>query len=129
MTDDMGPSGPTGPEVAPESAGGTPSSDARTMAMVAHLLGALFGFLGPLIIWLIKKDEDEFVDDQGKEALNFQLTLLIGWVISFVLSWVCIGFLLIPIVFLAQIIFGILGAMAANKGERYRYPFSIRMIK
>ena len=50
---------------------GMPSPESRTMAMLAHLLGALTGFLGPLIIWLVKRDTDAFVDDQGKEALNF----------------------------------------------------------
>ena len=51
--------------------------DVANLAMLAHLLGALVGFLGPLILWVVKKDEHEFIDDQSKEALNFQLTLLI----------------------------------------------------
>ena len=105
------------------------NKDARTMGMLCHLLGIVIGFLGPLLIWLIKKDEHAFVDDQGKEALNFQLTMLIGYVASGVLTWVCIGFLLLPIVWIVSIVFSILGAMKANAGVRYRYPFAIRLIK
>jgi uncharacterized Tic20 family protein len=110
-------------------AGPPPTSDDRTMAMLAHLLGILTAFIGPLIIWLMKKEQSPFVDDQGKEALNFQLTLLIGWVASVALSAVCIGFLLMPAVFICAIIFGILASVAANKGEAYRYPINIRFIK
>ncbi|MFW6456742.1 MAG: DUF4870 domain-containing protein [Planctomycetota bacterium] len=114
-----------GPAGAPE----TSTKDERTMAMLAHLLGIVAGFLGPLIIWMIKKDESEFVDDQGKEALNFQLTLLIGYAASVVLSFLCIGVLVGPAVWIVGLIFSIMGATTANKGESYRYPFNIRMIK
>ncbi|MEA2710677.1 MAG: uncharacterized protein QOF78_3278 [Phycisphaerales bacterium] len=109
--------------------GPAPTQDDRTMAMLAHLGGILFGFLGPLIIWLIKKDQSPFVDDQGKEALNFQITLLIGYAIGGATTFVCIGFVILPVVWIAGLIFGIMGAMAANKGEAYRYPFNIRFIK
>jgi uncharacterized Tic20 family protein len=104
------------------------SKDATTFAMLAHLLGAIIGFLGPLIIWLIKKDEHPFVDDQAKEALNFQLVILIGYVISSALTFVCIGFITLPALWLISVIFGIIGAVKANNGELYRYPFNIRMI-
>ena len=105
------------------------SKDARTMAMLAHLLGAVTGFLGPLIIWIIKKDEDPFVADQSREALNFQITLFIGWIISSMLSMVCIGFFLMPILLVLQIVFAIIGGMKANEGVQYRYPFALRLIK
>ena len=104
------------------------SKDARTMAMLAHLLG-LVGFIGPLIVWLIKKDEDAFINEQGKEALNFQLTLLIGYVISMVLLVVVIGFLLLPALWIVNVIFCIMGAMKANTGVAYRYPVNLRLIK
>lgn len=124
------------PPVAPEAeessfAEGELTKDACTFAMLAHLLGAIIGFIGPLIIWLVKKDEHPFVDDQGKEALNFQLTLLIAYVAVSVLSVVTcgIGALLYPVVILLQLIFGIMGAVKANNGEAYRYPMSIRMVK
>ncbi len=98
--------------------------------MLAHLLGALLGFLGPLIIWMTKKDTSAFVDDQGKEALNFQLTVLIIHLVGFVLVVVSCGFLFfIPLVpWMLQLIFGIIGSTKANQGEYYRYPFTIRMI-
>jgi uncharacterized Tic20 family protein len=123
------------PPVAPGPSGLTP--EAKQMAMLAHLLGALFGFVGPLIIWLTQKDKHPFVDDQGKEALNFQLTLLIGYVISVVLyliiSFVTCGFgALLPIpliVTVIQLIFGIIGCTKANVGEAYRYPFNIKFIQ
>lgn len=113
--------------------------DARTWAVFCHLsplLGVLLSvgllnFVGPLVIWLVKKDQYAYVDDQGKEALNFQLTLLI-------LSLICVVIMLVscgaafPIVFLPlilQIVFSIISSMAANKGEYYRYPYNIRIVK
>ena len=70
------------------------SKDARNMAMLCHLLAIFTGFLGPLIIWLIKKDEDPFVDEHGKEALNFQITVFIAMFVSGILTMVCIGIFL-----------------------------------
>ena len=114
---------------APVYGGPEPDKDAKTMGMLAHLLG-IIGFIGPLIIWLIKKDSSPFVDDQGKEALNFQLTLLIGWLVAFALSFVmCIGVFLYPVLWILGLVFSIMGAMKANTGVAYRYPFNIRFIK
>lgn len=109
--------------------GPAPDKDSKTMAMLAHLLGILLGFLGPLIIWLMKKEQSPFIDDQGKEALNFQLVLLIGYVIGGATTFVCVGFIILPIVWVAGLIFGIMGTMKANEGIAYRYPFNIRFIK
>jgi uncharacterized Tic20 family protein len=109
----------TGPE---------PTKDEKTMAMLAHLLG-LLGFIGPLVIWLIKKDQSQFVDDQGKEALNFHLMLLIGLVAGGLLTFVCIGFFILPAVYILGVVFSIIGAMKANQGIAYRYPFTIHFIK
>ncbi len=105
-----------------------PNSDDRTWGMLAHLssfvasaLGGL-SFLGPLIIWLIKKDQSPFVADQAKEALNFQLA---GLLVAILLSWTCI----VPIVvIIGMIIYSIIGALEANKGITYRYPYTIRFI-
>ena len=99
--------------------------------MLAHLLGALLGFIGPLIIWLVKKDDHPFIDDQGKEALNFQLTVLIWYVGATVITMVTCGFLFFVmfVPMLLQIIFGIIGTVQANNGLYYRYPMSIRFIK
>lgn len=109
--------------------GPPPDKDAKTMAMLSHLLGILLGFLGPLIIWLLKKDSSPFVDDQGKESLNFQLMLLIGYVIAGATTCLVIGFILLPIIWLLALIFGIMGTIKANEGVAYRYPFNIRFIK
>lgn len=107
-------------------------SDERTMGMLAHILGGVTNFLGPLIIWLIKKDESPFVDDQGKEALNFQITIAIGYVVMMVLSFVplvgCIASLLMMGLWVVGLIFGVLGGLEANKGNVYRYPFALRLI-
>jgi len=114
---------------------GTPSAEERQWAMFAHL-SALIGFLipfgtivAPLIIWQIKKNEMPFVDDQGKEALNFQITLFIALIVCFILMFLLIGLLLLPIVGIAGLILTIMGGIKANNGETYRYPFAIRLIK
>ncbi len=120
----LGGSGYPGPYNGPE-----PSKDDKTMGMLAHLLSIFLGFLGPLIIWLIKKDQSPFVDDQGKEALNFQLVALIGYVIAGATSCLFIGLLIFPVVWVCTLIFGIMGALEANKGVAYRYPFNVRFIK
>ncbi|REN16568.1 DUF4870 domain-containing protein, partial [Mycobacterium tuberculosis] len=88
-------------------------------------------FLGPLIIWLINKDDSSksFVTDQAKEALNFQITITIAMLICIVLTIVIIGGLLAPIVGLLNVIFCIIAAVKANNGEAYRYPFALRLIK
>ena len=105
-----------------------PSQDDRNIAMIAHLLGIFFSFLGALVIWLIKKDDSPFIAQEAKEALNFQITLLIGHMIAGLLMILLIGFLLFPILWGINIIFSILGAVAASKGQSYRYPFAIRLV-
>ena len=118
--------GPSGSQ--PGGEGGAPAKEERTMALLAHLLGIVIGFVGPLIIWLIKKDESPFIDDQGKEALNFQLTVLIALVVSSALTFVVIGCFLLPLVAVVNVVFCIIAAIRANEGQRYRYPVTIRMI-
>lgn len=107
------------------------SKDDTNMAMLAHLLGILTGFIGPLILWLMKKDSSPFVEDQAKEALNFQIAILIVYVALAVVSCVTLGFgalLYIPAMIVA-IVFMIMACIAASKGELYRYPVNIRLIK
>jgi len=117
------------PAASPGPAGSEANKDARTFAMLAHLLAIFTCFIGPLIIWLVKKDEHAYVDEQGKEALNFQITVVIAWFAAGVLSFLCIGFLLFPLIWIGDLIFCILACVAANKGEHYRYPVAIRFIK
>ena len=103
------------------------NKDACTMAMLAHLLGFFTGFVGPLIIWLVKKEEP-FVEQEARESLNFQITLLIGYLIAGALTMVCIGFLLIPALLVVDLVFCIMGTMKAKEGQPYVYPFAIRLI-
>ena len=105
------------------------SKDAKTFAMLCHLLGIFTSFVGPLIVWLIKKDEDKFIDDQGKEALNWQITFIIGWIIGGLSLLLCIGAILLPALWICDLVFCIMGAVKANKGEAYRYPVCIRLVK
>jgi len=104
-----------------------------TWAMLCHLLGLFTCFIGPLILWLLKKDEDPFIDNQGKEALNFQITVAIAFIIAAILTpflvFVCIGFALIPAVGIADLVFCIIASVKAGNGEAYRYPVSIRFVK
>jgi uncharacterized Tic20 family protein len=96
----------------------------KTMAIVAHILGIPTGFIGPLIIWLIKKDQSKFVAYHAFQALIFQAAICIGYVIASVLTMVVIGVFLYPVLGIVSIIFGIMAAMAANKGEMYSYPLT-----
>jgi len=121
---------------------GSPESQARTWNMLCHL-SALAGFvipfgniLGPLLVWQIKKNEIPSTNVHGKAALNFQITVVIaliaGIIIATLLSFVCIGFLLFPIVILiglAGLVFAIIAGIKANNGEDYKYPFSFNLIK
>ena len=107
------------------------SSDDRTMAMLAHLLGILTAFIGPLVIWLINKDANPskpFVTDQAKEALNFQITVTIAYFVASALSIILIGLLLIPVIMIANLVLCILAGLKANEGVAYRYPFALRLI-
>ena len=125
---------------------GVPSAEEKQWALFAHLsallggvlTGHLFGwgcFIGPLIIWLLKKDTMPFVNDQGKEALNFNITLAIIGVALLVLSIMTLGLgLLIAIpagvvVGIGWLVFTIIAAIKASEGVAYRYPFSIRLVK
>ncbi len=90
---------------------------------------AIGGVVGPLVMWLIKKGEYPFVDEQGKEALNFQISIVIYAVVSAVLTLILIGIVLLIAVGILNIVCIILAAVKAQNGEHYRYPLSIRFIK
>jgi uncharacterized protein len=121
---------------------GSPESQARTWNMLCHL-SALAGFiipfgniLGPLLVWQIKKNEIPSTEIHGKAALNFQITVtlaaIIGMFVAIVLSFFCVGFLLIPLVVLivlAGMVFAIIAGIKANDGKDYQYPFSLTLIK
>ena len=106
------------------------SQDEKTLALITHLSGIVAGFIVPLIIWLINKDKPEkaFLISQSKEALNFQITVLLAWIVAMVLSFLLIGFLLYPVILIGNIVFCILAGIKANNGESYRYPVAIRLV-
>ncbi len=104
----------------------TPTSDERTMAILAHALTFVAQFLAPLIIYLIKKDESKFVADQAKESLNFQITVFL---VCVALVITVIGIFVLWIVGIAAAILVILASIKASEGKLYRYPLTIRFIK
>jgi uncharacterized Tic20 family protein len=133
---DTGASSPTKHPPAQQEALQSEDKDSRMWSMFCHLtalsafIGVPFGnIIGPLIIWLIKKDDFHKVDDQGRESVNFQISMTIYTIVSFFLCFVIIGFLLLPIVLLVDLILVIIASVKANKGDMYRYPFTIRFIK
>jgi uncharacterized Tic20 family protein len=96
------------------------------------MVGFVFPFgniLGPLVLWLVKKDEYPLVADQGKEALNFQISMTIYYLIAAVLILVIIGIVLLVVLGVFSLIMTIIAMIKANSGERYRYPLAIRLIK
>ena len=111
------------------------SSEEKTWGMLAHfsglvwLVGIPFGnILGPLLVWVLKRDEMNFVNRAGKEALNFQISMMIYGIIVAILCFVFIGMILAPILFLAYIILTVVAGVKAKEGSHYRYPFTIRFI-
>lgn len=112
--------------------GGATSED-RTLALLTHLSGILFGFIVPLVMWLVHKDRGDkaFLNDQSKEALNFNITLLIAYAALFVLTIVTFGLagVLYMVLWVVSIVFFVIAGMKANNGETYRYPFALRLIK
>lgn len=140
--------GPPPPPPLPPEAGtpGAPPPEERQWAMFAHLsivvggllTGALGGagtFLGPLVIWLMRKDTMPFVADQAKEALNFSITITGIMVVLWLLTIVTFGLggiLTVPvmvIIGLAALVLSVLAGMKANEGVAYRYPYTLRLVK
>ena len=106
------------------------------MSALAGLVVPFGNVIGPLIVWQMKRNEVPSIEEHGKEALNFQLSILIyllgGGVAAFLLSWLCIGFLLFPllgVVWIGGIVFAVIAGIKANDGVLYRYPLTLRLIK
>ncbi len=119
----------------PPKPDGLPTPEERQWALLAHLSGLIasmlggLAFVGPLIVWLIKKDQSAFIADQAKEALNFQIAVTIALLVSFAIAAAtCVGIVLLPVVGIGSLVFAIIAAMEANKGVAYRYPYTIRLI-
>lgn len=99
--------------------------EARNMAMLCHLLG-IFGFFTPLLIWLIERDKHHFVDDHGRAAMNYQVSLLIYLA---ALTVTIIGAFLVPLVLLAHVVLSVLGTIKAVRGQPWTYPVAIAFLK
>ncbi len=114
---------------------GIPDKEQRNWGALCHvsaLIGYVFplgNILGPLVIWILKKDEMPFVDDQGKESINFQITVLLAFIVCAILTLAIIGFFLFALVAIYQIIAIVLASIKANEGVNYRYPYILRLIK
>jgi len=112
-----------------------PAKDERHWAMFAHLstfFGHVFPFgniAGPLIIWSLKKDDMPFVNDQGKEALNFQITMTLALIAAGLSIFILLGIVLLPAVWLFDVIVTIIAAIKANEGAAFRYPLSVRFVR
>jgi uncharacterized protein len=114
----------------------TSSPDVRTWNVLCHAT-ALAGFfvpwaghiLGPLIVWLAKRGDSQEIDEHGKESLNFQISMLIYNVIAGVLCLVLIGFVILGILHILNLVLVIVASIQASEGKFYRYPITIRLIK
>jgi uncharacterized Tic20 family protein len=104
------------------------SKEARNIAMLCHLLG-IVGFFAPLIIWLIEKDKHRFVDEHGRAAMNYQISLMIYYAACGLLCFMFVGLALIPILTILHLVFSIVGALKASKGKPWRYPIAIPFLK
>ena len=104
-------------------------SDERLWATLIHIGGIFFNFIPSLVGYLVLKDRGPLVREHTLTALNFQLTMLIALVVGYILTFVIIGVFIILAVYIVVLIFSIIAAVAANKGESYKYPLSIQFIK
>jgi uncharacterized Tic20 family protein len=118
--------GQAAPGLAPTTVGS--GTDPKLLAMLSQLLAIFFGFIPPLVIYLMNGEKDPFVRHHSAESLNFQITLFLAYVVSFVLMLVLIGFVLFFVVWIAGLVFMIQATIAANRGEWYRYPINIRIV-
>jgi len=110
------------------------NKDERTWAMACHL-ASLAGYcipfgnvVGPLIVWMMKRDELPMVADQGKEAMNFQITVSIAYLLCIPLMFVLIGFFMLAALGVYSLILTVIAAVKANEGQLYRYPLTIRFV-
>lgn len=104
------------------------SNDDRLFAALIYVISFFTAFIGPIIIWLLKKDSSEFVDYHGREYLNFLISYTIYGIIAGIAVVIFIGFVLLPIVGIAAFVFTIIGAVKAYEGEYYRMPFIFRIL-
>lgn len=105
------------------------SQNDKTIAMLIWILTIFTGFIGPLIIWLIKKDESEFINQQGKNYLNYAISYSVYLIISYILTLVLIGFIPLVVLSIAGFVYTIIGIVTVNKGEDFVVPLTFELIK
>lgn len=105
------------------------TQDEKNIALIAHLLSLVTGFIAPLIIWLMKKDQSSYVEQHAKEALNFQISIYIYGLVSSILIIVLIGIVLLFVLGIFAFVVILIATLKAAKGDLYRYPLTIRFLK
>lgn len=95
---------------------------------MTHLGGMVFSFIPALIVFLLKKDDSDFIRTQAAEALNFQITILLAQFVASILVLILVGFLLLGLIWLFNIVFCVIAAISTSQGEHYRYPLTLRLI-
>jgi uncharacterized protein len=114
------------PDATPAATTGV--QDEKTLAILAQVLGIFTGFLGPLVIYLVARPDQPFAKHHAAEALNFQITVTIALFVSAILMLVLIGLILLPVVVIGAFVLEIIAAVAASRGEWYRYPVNLRLV-
>lgn len=104
------------------------NQDSKNFALICHLSGILFSFIVPLIVYLVKS-EDKYLVEEAKEALNFQITLAIAMFACSILGFLILPLLFIPVLWIVNLVFCIIAALAINDKGTYKYPFALRLIK
>jgi hypothetical protein len=114
----------------------TPTQEERNWGMIAHLaafaafpLPVIGQVVGPLVVWLVRRDRSAFVADQAKEALNFNITMTLAGVVAIFLAFVLVGFLVGLVVFFYWLVMTIVAAVKASEGVAFRYPFALRLVR
>ena len=105
------------------------ANEEKTLGIIVHLLPFVSSFIGPLIIYFLKKDSSDYVRQQSANVLNFQLFCFVAYIVSFILMAVFIGFLLLPLVGIFWLIFVIIGTIKAVEGTVYKFPITIPIFK
>jgi uncharacterized Tic20 family protein len=124
------------PAGAPQNSGLSISADDRTWAMIAHfsalaafIVPPIGGVLGPLIVWLAKREHSAFAAEAAKEAMNFNIAVLLGYLVCALLVFIFIGFLLAAVLFFFWLVITVVAGIKASEGVHYRYPISLRIVK
>lgn len=120
------------PDPTPEITEATPEE--RNFAVLSHLCGfsglliPFANLIAPAVLWYVKRDESDFIGDHAREALNFQISMSVWGIVAGLLTYVLIGFLLLPVVAVVWAVCMVIAALAASRGEEYRYPFTLRLV-